>query len=58
MVTTNGAIPLYETDVTTFVWKIKSLTPIIDTIELSLITVINSFPNAGQMFLSACGKII
>lgn len=53
IVTTKGAIPLYETEVTTLVWKIKSLTPTIETIELSLITVINSFPNAGQMFLSA-----
>lgn len=40
---------------TTCALNMISLTPIVETIDDSLIKVTNSLPNAGKIFLIACG---
>ena len=53
----NGMIPLKVIVDTLRVWKVNSATPIVDTIDDSLIKDTNSFPNDGQIDLNDCGKI-
>ena len=48
---------LYVSAMTPFVPYIRSEMPITETIEDSLMTVTNSLPSAGRMFLMAWGRI-
>ena len=52
----SGMIPLNVIVYTLRVWKVNSATPIVDTIDDSLIKDTNSFPNDGQIDLNDCEK--
>ena len=54
--TINGVNGSNDAPCTTCALNIISLTPMTETIDDSLITVTNSLPKAGKIFLIACGK--
>ena len=53
----NGMIPLKVIVDTLRVWKVNSATPMVETIDDSLIKDTNSFPSDGQIDLNDCGKM-